>query len=228
MDQYIPLVMYLRPVHHFWSNRWVAKFPFIAKYYCSILYHPSFSLWSWPTSWSWPPLRVLVLTRSASASYQQGSPVVTQRALIVPSAMTSTAYILCFGQVDLSIWVVIDLHTASAKRHGPTHDSDTGWHDLPSLRLDLYMWLVHWEHSLSQVWLHPLHTYSASGRLTSPSGLSFTCILLVWLAIMACLPVSWILGDVTCTLETYTWLVHWSSTCDSYTRHAVHYYTCSV
>ena len=57
---------------------------------------------------------LLVLTRSAL--HQQGSPVVTQRARIVPSATTSMAYILCFGQVDLSIWVFIDQHTTSATR----------------------------------------------------------------------------------------------------------------
>ena len=58
---------------------------------------------------------LVVLTRSAS--HPNGSPVVTQRARIVPKATTSTAYIPCFGQVDLSIWVAIDQHTTSATSH---------------------------------------------------------------------------------------------------------------
>ena len=41
-----------------------------------------------------------------------------QRARNVLSATTSTAYILCLGQVDLSIWVVMDQHPVSATRHG--------------------------------------------------------------------------------------------------------------
>ena len=57
----------------------------------------------------------LVLTRSAL--HLQGSPVVMLRALIVPCATTSTAYIVCFFLFDLSIWVVVDEHTASATGH---------------------------------------------------------------------------------------------------------------
>ena len=58
----------------------------------------------------------------------------TAGARIVWSATTSTEYMLCLGQVDLSTWVVIDQHTTSATKHWC--DSDTGWHDL-------YTGLVH-------------------------------------------------------------------------------------
>ena len=51
-----------------------------------------------------------------SASHPQGNPVVAQRARIVPSATTSPACILCLGQIDLSIWIVINPHTTSATR----------------------------------------------------------------------------------------------------------------
>ena len=42
--------------------------------------------------------------------------MVAQRARIVPSATTSPACILCLGQIDLSIWIVINPHTTSATR----------------------------------------------------------------------------------------------------------------
>ena len=75
-------------------------------------------------------LHTALLTSSSRAvpvfrtALWQGSPEVTQCERIVPSATTSMAYIFCFRQVDLSIWVVIDPHnygphTTSATRHGP-------------------------------------------------------------------------------------------------------------
>ena len=69
----------------------------------------------------------LVLTFSGwqIALLQQGSPVVSQRAHIsIQSATTSTAYILCFGQVDLSIVIssilLVLLARAMSRCHRPS------------------------------------------------------------------------------------------------------------
>ena len=63
-----------------------------------------------------PALSAALLVFKRSASHPQGIPVVAQRARIVPSATTSPACILCLGQIDLSIWIVINPHTTSATR----------------------------------------------------------------------------------------------------------------
>ena len=71
--------------------------------------------------------------RSASALHQQGSPVVTQRKHIVPRVTTSSAYIFCFGQVKLSICIVISRIPLERLAMG-RHDGPSATHQMGMIR----------------------------------------------------------------------------------------------